>query len=69
MSKPGKLFCGASNGRPRWSREGTGEIARPSGPSLGPRAGVPIEAGVPTVVVASPKIEFMSSRRTPLVSG
>lgn len=69
MSRPGKLFCGASKGRPRMSSDGTGETARPRGPSLGPSAGVPIEAGVPTVVVASPKMEFISSRRTPLVSG
>lgn len=69
MSRPGKLFCGANSGRPRISSEGTGEAARPRGPSLGPSAGVPIDAGVPIVVVASPKMEFMSSRRTPDVSG
>lgn len=70
MSSPGKLFEGARSGRPRLSSEGTGEPtrARPLS-SCGPKAGVPMEAGVPIVVVASPKREFMSSRRTPDVSG
>lgn len=57
LSAPGWPYCR------RISREGTGEPV----PIREPRS--PWVAGVGTAVVASPKSAFISSRRTPLVSG